>query len=484
MLARLGHNPYGIDPDAVEEAGVPIRVLKQEAQKARELAGDRAVPILWADERLPEAIRAVEEAGFDEVIIFTPVTKNSYKIQQKMVKKVAIVSPYPPPGKKYAYGSGVVAYTKNLIEAFQKLNLSIEFHILADRQHNVPKVYYEGKNIIIHRVYNKNPLYIFQIFNALKKIRPDVVHIQHEYFLYGGTFSAVLFPVLVLLSKLVTRTVILTLHGVIPLRLLNNKEFKKENGIRGPTILLKLGLFLVTKFMIKLSDKIIVHEHYLKNYLINDYKCKHYKITIIPHGVEDLTPLPQVKAKEELKLEPTATVLLYFGYLAGYKGIEELLELYRELAKRIQKSVLIIAGGPHPRLVNESWYRSWLYKLIDKIRDLQREIDNNGQVIFTGYVPEEKIITYYSAADIVILPYRVRIASSGPEALAIGFEKCYVLLNINKEYLNLNKNKYITYILNRITDTTCTDKIRELKKKRIWPNIAKEHLKLYESLVI
>jgi len=72
MLARLGHNPYGIDPDAVEEAGVPIRALKQEAQKARELAGDRAVPILWADERLPEAIRAVEEAGFEEVIIFTP----------------------------------------------------------------------------------------------------------------------------------------------------------------------------------------------------------------------------------------------------------------------------------------------------------------------------------------------------------------------------------------------------------------------------
>jgi len=400
------------------------------------------------------------------------------------MKKVAIISPYPPPGKKYAYGSGVIAYTKNLIEAFQKLNLGIEFHIVADQQHNVPKVYCEDKNIIVHRVYNKNPLYIFQIFNELKKIRPDIVHIQHEYFLYGGTFSAVLFPILVLLTKLVSKKVILTIHGVIPLRLLNNKEFKKENGIRGPTILLQIGLFLVTKFMIKFSDKIIVHEHNLKNYLINDYKCKGYKITIIPIGVEDLTPLPQIKAKEELKLEPTATVLLYFGYLTGYKGIEELLELYREIAKRIQKSVLIIAGGPHPRLVNESWYQSWLYKLIGKIRNLQLEINNNGRIIFTGYVPEEKIVTYYSAADIVILPYRVRIASSGPEALAIGFEKCYILLNINKDLLNLNKNKYLTYILNKINDTKCTDKIRELKKKRLWSNIAKEHLKLYELLAI
>ena len=74
MLMRLtGEDPYGLgDPDKVEREGVPMWVLEREAKEARRLGGDRAVPVLWADERLGQAMEAVAAAGFDEAVVFVP----------------------------------------------------------------------------------------------------------------------------------------------------------------------------------------------------------------------------------------------------------------------------------------------------------------------------------------------------------------------------------------------------------------------------
>ncbi len=73
MLARLtGQNPYHLDPDKAERDGAPIHVLRREAETARRLGGDRTIPILWADDRLGEAMEAAEAAGYSEAIIFTP----------------------------------------------------------------------------------------------------------------------------------------------------------------------------------------------------------------------------------------------------------------------------------------------------------------------------------------------------------------------------------------------------------------------------
>jgi len=399
-----------------------------------------------------------------------------------MVRKVAIVSPYPPPGRKHTYGSGVAPYTKNLVDAFQKLSSSIEIHVVADRKNSVSRTYYEGKNVIIHRVYDKNPLYIFQIFNELRKIRPDVVHIQHEYFLYGGIFSAVLFPGLPLLAKLVSKKVILTIHGVHPLTLHENKKFKKENGIYGPTLILKLGILFVTKLMSLFSDKIIVHEPFLKENLTREYKVNSNKIVIIPHGVEEVNPLPQEEAKRYLKLENT-TILLYFGYITGYKGIDILIDIFEDLANILPNSVLIIAGGLHPRITNKRWYIDFIKKILKRIIELNIRLGKK-RVVFTGYLPEEFVPIYFSAADIVVLPYRARIAASGPEALAIAFEKCYIIPQ--NVYLTYNIDKYKNFILKKILFTLqhqdkCKMVIRVLKENRRFINIAQITLKLYEE---
>lgn len=391
-----------------------------------------------------------------------------------------MVSPYPPPGTKHVYGSGVASYTKNLVVALRNIKPNIEIHIIADRREDLPRLYVDN-NIIIHRVYTRNPLYVFQIFKELNRIKPNIVHIQHEYFLYGGVIAAAFFPLLVVLSKLVSKKVIVTIHGVVPLKLLDDDEFRRENGIHGPVSILKIGLLLITKLITIFSTKIIVHELFLKEYLARDYKVEPSKIVVIPHGVEDPKSLPKDEAKKKLGLEGK-TVLLYFGYLTGYKGIKELLSAYKDIAKNIPNTVLIVAGGPHPRLAREKWYIDWLLGITKRALDIQQVIGNNGKIIFTGYVPEEKIPLYFSAADIIVLPYKGRIAASGPEALAIAFEKCYILFPILDDKINNIIYSYIKkLILINVAMKECISNTLRLKRKRLWINISEEYYNLYES---
>lgn len=391
--------------------------------------------------------------------------------------RIAEISPYPPPGRRHVYGSGVMSYTKNFVEALKSINPKTEIHVIADKRKDLPKLYGDS-GVTVHRAFNFNLLYVFQAFKEACKIKPDITHVQHEYFLYGKNLSAALFPLLIALLKLCSRKTVVTLHGVVPLKLLDAEEFRRENGIHGPPMLLKMGLLLITKLIALVADKIIVHEEFLKEYLIKDYKVSPAKIAVIPHGVEDLKPIPQNLAKEKLGLQGK-TVLLYFGYLTGYKGVKELINAYREIARIIPNTVLIIAGGPHPRLLNEKWYKHWLRDIIDKITAINTQ--GSGKVILTGYVPEDKIIDLFSAADIVILPYKARIAASGVEAIAISLGKPYLLIEHAGEARKIADT--VLNSLNSLNMVTQSEKVNMIKKTRLWRKVAEKHLLIFNELL-
>ena len=386
--------------------------------------------------------------------------------------RIAIVSPYPPPGEKHIYGSGVISYTKSLAEALGTIaSPNVRIFVIADKIVNARRIYRENAVYVI-RCFPKNVLYIFQIFRQLCRIRPVIVHLQHEYFLYGGLLPSILFPFLVLLSRLIAKNVVVTLHhGIFPLNNLNDKDFRKENGLKGLPFLLKLGLLTITRMIALFAHKVVVHEPFMKKYLIADYKVPSYKIKVIPHGVEDVNPIPKEEAKKKLGLGGK-TVLLYFGYLTGYKGIRELLDAYKKITKNIPNTVLIIAGGPHPRLAKERWYRDWIRSIVKKALNIQREIKGKGKIMFTGYLPEAKIPLYFSATDIVVLPYKARIAASGPEALAIAYGRPVIITKVGVSTVN-----YSTELTNCIIRTlTCEGNVQRIVAKlrllRTWINVA------------
>jgi glycosyltransferase involved in cell wall biosynthesis len=81
--------------------------------------------------------------------------------------------------------------------------------------------------------------------------------------------------------------------------------------------------------------------------------------------------------------------ILFVGRLVEYKGVDDLLEAFKILKKTCRNIKLLIVGDGSKR---ES--------LLDKTRKLGLQDD----VIFFGYVPDDQLLYYYNASDIVVVP--------------------------------------------------------------------------------
>jgi glycosyltransferase involved in cell wall biosynthesis len=410
-------------------------------------------------------------------------TKSFYNISlnsSNLNIDLVFVSPYPPPNQKHSYESGVASYTKNLSQAI-RCNSNLKVCVIADKRKNLPDLY-DDNGIIVYRVFERNLRYAFNIFGAIKVLNPKIIHFQHEYFLYGGPFSAVEFPLAILLSRMLSRYVLVTLHGVIPLKLLDDKNFRQENGITGFPILLKIALLIVTKLIASLAHIVILHEDFLKEFLVNDYHVPSSKIVVVPHGIEKMNQMNQDEAKKKLGFNNDETVILYFGYLTGYKGVDVLLEAYRKSCSFLANSVLIIAGGEHPRLKRYAWYRNWIMQLVQTANEIAKEYPRNARIIFTGFLREDQIPLYFSAADLVVLPYKARFAASGPESIALAFRKKVIISTPN--WIPSADELAIT-IARELTELKESKENSKLfTNNRSWSNIAREYLKVYNSFLI
>src|SRR5204863_2419669 len=128
--------------------------------------------------------------------------------------------------------------------------------------------------------------------------------------------------------------------------------------------------------------------------------------TVIPHGIDIMRPNTR-GARERLGLQGERRLLvLCFGFLAPYKGLEAALAGARLAGDEIR---LVVAGGQHPRLAASG----------DPYA--QRLQDHWGDIAdFTGYVPGASVADWFAAADVALIPYPRPFATSGPLALALG----------------------------------------------------------------
>lgn len=119
-------------------------------------------------------------------------------------------------------------------------------------------------------------------------------------------------------------------------------------------------------------------------------------------------PLPsKTDARRRLGLPEASRVLLFFGYVREYKGLDLLLEAMAAVAGRDPSVRLVVAGE---FIVDAAPFMS-----------LAERLGVAGCVdIRPGYVPEERVATFMAAADAVVLPYR-SATQSGVVPLAFGF---------------------------------------------------------------
>jgi glycosyltransferase involved in cell wall biosynthesis len=131
---------------------------------------------------------------------------------------------------------------------------------------------------------------------------------------------------------------------------------------------------------------------------------------VIPHGhyrnlYADTVDLAE--ARQYLGLDVGADVYLFFGMIRPYKGIEALIEVFRETENR--NAVLIIAG-----YTADSRYAT-------RIADVSSADPRISCHIASSPIPADRVQYFMRAADLVVLPYR-DILNSGSSLLALSFE--------------------------------------------------------------
>ena len=185
---------------------------------------------------------------------------------------------------------------------------------------------------------------------------------------------------------------VLTAHDVIP---------------REP----KPGQIAATKRLLHSMDAVVVHSEHGAGRITSELGVPEERIRVIPHGafdhytrIENPAPLPPELAAVD------KPVILFFGLLRPYKGIDVLLDAFRE----VPDAELWIVGMPRMPL--------------EPLEELARKAP--GTVRFVPrFVTDDEIPAYFRRANVVVLPYR-EIDQSGVLYTALAFGKPLVLSRV------------------------------------------------------
>jgi glycosyltransferase involved in cell wall biosynthesis len=393
--------------------------------------------------------------------------------------KILHVSIFPEKGLKHAEAGGVSSYTRNLISNLPTSDGDTVY--IVCNKINDKNEYYEEEGVMVHRCFNKDFRFIFQILKEIKRIKPDVVHLQHELNLYGNPITAYLFQWLVFFLR--DYKTITTIHGVVSIKSID-KIFVKENSSTVPVFLVKLAFFIFYAPICFFSKKVIVHEEVFRKILIEEYWVSSSKIEVVPHGIEDLKTISTMDARKYLNLPLDKKIVLFMGYLTGYKGIDLLIDGFSKYIIEDPDVLLIIGAGVHPKNKFNKNYMDVYNSMKEKAEKLL--VDKHTWV---GFIAEDSIKYYFSASDLSIYPYTYHLASSGPMSISIGYEKPFLASDV---FDNLIEDKNMLFKKNPqdmvvalkkffLNKDLYEEQIKKLKESSLWGTNGKKLYDIYTN---
>ncbi len=313
------------------------------------------------------------------------------KINPVKIKNVAILGP----SKRFL--SGVSYYTIRLSNA-----LSAYAHVKTILFRNMlPKRLFPGwkrvgenltylefdKRVEVHEILDwNNPSTWLKAFNLMKDCdavilewwTSSVAHMYLSVELLNGIFTDI--------------PTVIEFHEVI-------------DPLESSILPIKVYSRVVGKVIRKLADHYVVHSKTDKKLIGRVYGISLDKISVIPHGIYDHYKRVE-GAKEKLGIKENF-VILFFGLLRPYKGVKYLVKAFENLPKEVlEDSRLLIVG--------ETWEDRETTKLIANSKY------RNKITVVNRYVPDDEVSLYFSASDVVVLPY-TRASQSGVAHIAMAF---------------------------------------------------------------
>ncbi len=243
-----------------------------------------------------------------------------------------------------------------------------------------------------------NPFNWISIGNDLQKSKPDILVVRYWLPFMGPAFGTILRRV-----KKNKRTRIITIaDNILP----HEKRFGDKQ---------------FTQYFIKPVDAFITMSEKVMNDL-RKFTQKPAKQVIHPLYDNFGDKMNKAEARQHLGLNNNDNIILFFGFIRKYKGLDLLLHAMKILQDQLPSNSelpvikLLVAG--------EFYEDKKIYdELIEKL-NIKDQL-----ILKTDFIPDPEVKYYLSAADFVIQPYR-NATQSGVTPLAYHFEKPMLVTNV------------------------------------------------------
>lgn len=374
-------------------------------------------------------------------------------------RKIIIIGPGHP------LRGGLATFNQRLAQEFNAKGDDCSIYSFSLQY---PSIFFPGKtqysdepapeNIQIKSVINSvNPLNWMMVGNQLCREEPDIIVVRFWIPFMGPSLGTILRRV----RKNKHTKIICIADNVIP--------HEHRAGDR-----------TFTKYFLKSCDAFITMSDKVMSDLRKFEKDK--PAIVVQHPLYDNFGeiIPKKEARRKLSLPENEKIILFFGFIRHYKGLDILLDAMGDERIKNAGIKLLVAG---------EFYEDEK-PFLKQIKDHGLQ---NNVIMRTEFIPDHDVKYYLSAADMVIQPYR-NATQSGVTPLAYHFEKPMVVTNVGglpalvpHERSGLVSNPDPTSIADAILryyqlgEDYFIPHLREEKLKYSWNNLVKAIFKLAGS---
>ena len=149
---------------------------------------------------------------------------------------------------------------------------------------------------------------------------------------------------------------------------------------------------------------------------------RHEAVSFNPHPLYDNfgEAVEKAAARKALDLPQDKTILLFFGFIRDYKGLDLLMRAYAKAkgeGLKVKGELLLVVAGE-------------FYNNGEQYKTLEQELGLEGTIVWrTDFIPDDKVRYYFSAADLIVQPYK-SATQSGVTQIAYHFEKPMLVTNV------------------------------------------------------
>lgn len=358
---------------------------------------------------------------------------------------------------------GIATFTHNLCEAVSGQARDAQCIVIA--MNDRPEGYdYPGE--VRFEIQQKDVEDYRAAAYELNQGKADVLSIQHEFGIYGGSAGGHLLGLL----KELRIPVVTTLHTVLPDPDPAQRRVMEE--------------------LVKSSGRLVVMARKGAEILRDTYGVPEAKVDVIPHGIPDVAFAGTEEFKKPFGMEGRK-VLLTFGLLGPGKGIEYGIRAMPEIIRRHPDAVYLILGATHPHLVAREGerYRTSLEHLAEDLGVADHV------VFFNRFVSDQDLGQFIGAADIYLTPYLNEAQiTSGALSYVFGAGKAVIstpywhagelLANGRGVLVPFRDPEAIaTAACTLLEDTAAMDHMRrtayEESRDTIWPAVGRRYLESF-----